>query len=53
MCSSDLSSYSSFAGVGGIFLIGAGSLVIGVIIMLVTARFQRRYFAHGIVSDDN
>jgi len=45
------SSYSSFGGVGGIFLIGAGSLVIGVIVMLVTARFQRSYFAHGIVSD--
>jgi amino acid transporter len=45
------SSYSSFAGVGGIFLIGAGSLVIGVIVMFVTARFQRKYFAHGIASD--
>ena len=45
------SSYSSFGGVGGIFLIGAGSLVIGVIVMLVTARFQRSYFAHGIASD--
>ena len=45
------SSYSSFGGVGGIFLIGAGSLVIGVIVMLVTARFQRKYFAHGIASE--
>jgi len=42
------SSYSSFHGVGGIFLIGAGSLVIGVVIMLISARFQRNYFAHGI-----
>src|ERR1700729_3315431 len=32
-------SYSSFDGVGGIFLIGAGSLVIGVIVMLVVSRF--------------
>jgi amino acid transporter len=28
------SSYSSFAGIGGIFLIGAGSLVAGVVVML-------------------
>ena len=42
------SSYSSFHGVGGIFLIGAGSLVIGVIVMLITARFLPRYFANGI-----
>jgi hypothetical protein len=42
------SSYSSFDGVGGIFLIGAGSLVIGVIVMLVVSRFMPRYFAHGI-----
>jgi len=42
------SSYSSFHGVGGIFLIGAGSLVIGVIIMLIAARFLPRYFADGI-----
>ena len=42
------SSYSSFAGVGGIFLIGAGSLVIGVIVMLITARFLPRYFAQGV-----
>jgi hypothetical protein len=42
------SSSSSFHGIGGIFLIGAGSLVIGVIIMLITARFLPRYFAAGI-----
>ncbi len=42
------SSYSSFGGIGGIFLIGAGSLVIGVIVMLITARFLPRYFAEGI-----
>ena len=44
------SSYSSFHGIGGIFLIGAGSLVIGVIIMLVTSRFMPRYFAAGITA---
>ena len=32
------SSYSSFAGVGGIFLIGAGSLLAGVVLMLVARR---------------
>jgi len=42
------SSYSSFHGIGGIFLIGAGSLVAGVIIMLITSRFLPRYFADGI-----
>ena len=41
-------SYSSFHGVGSIPLIGAGSLVIGVIVMFVTARFLPGYFAHGI-----
>ncbi len=46
------SSYSSFGGVGGIFLIGAGSLVIGVIVMLITARFLPRYFADGITAHD-
>ncbi len=45
------SSYSSFHGIGGIFLIGAGSLVIGVIVMLITTRFQPRYFADGITDD--
>ena len=45
------SSYSSFHGIGGIFLIGAGSLVIGVIVMLITARFLPRYFADGIARD--
>jgi amino acid transporter len=44
------SSYSSFHGIGGIFLIGAGSLVVGVIIMLVTSRFLSRYFADGITA---
>ncbi|HEY1920237.1 MAG TPA: APC family permease [Streptosporangiaceae bacterium] len=29
------SSYSSFAGIGGIFLIGAGSLLVGVVLMLL------------------
>ena len=46
------SSYSSFHGIGGIFLIGAGSLVIGVIVMLITARFLPRYFAEGITAHD-
>ncbi len=44
------SSYSSFHGVGGIFLIGAGSLVVGAAVMLVTARFLPRYFADGIAA---
>jgi amino acid transporter len=44
------SSYSSFHGIGGIFLIGAGSLVLGVVVMLVTARFLPRYFARGITT---
>ena len=44
------SSYSSFHGVGGIFLIGAGSLVVGVVIMVITARFLPRYFAEGITA---
>jgi amino acid transporter len=44
------SSSSSFHGIGGIFLIGAGSLLIGVIIMLITARFLPRYFADGITA---
>ena len=47
------SSYSSFGGVGGIFLIGAGSLVVGVVVMFITARFQRNYFAHGIATRDD
>jgi amino acid transporter len=46
------SSYSSFGGIGGIFLIGAGSLLIGVIVMLITARFLPRYFAEGITAHD-
>jgi hypothetical protein len=44
------SSYSSFLGIGGIFLIGAGSLVVGVIVMVVTSRFLPRYFAEGITT---
>jgi amino acid transporter len=46
------SSYSSFDGVGGIFLIGAGSLVVGLVAMLAASRFQRRYFADGITALD-
>ena len=44
------SSYSSFEGIGGIFLIGVGSLIVGVIIMVVTARFMPRYFKDGITA---
>ena len=44
------SSYSSFHGIGGIFLIGTGSLVVGVILMLITSRFMPRYFAAGITT---
>jgi amino acid transporter len=44
------SSYSSFHGIGGIFLIGAGSLIVGVIIMLIASRFLPRYFANGITT---
>src|SRR5580700_4705434 len=44
------SSYSSFHGIGGIFLIGVGSLIVGVIIMVVTARFMPRYFKDGITA---
>ena len=44
------SSYSSFHGIGGIFLIGAGSLIAGVILMVVTARFIPRYFKDGITA---
>jgi len=44
------SSYSSFHGIGGIFLIGAGSLVIGVVLMVITARFMPRYFKDGITA---
>jgi amino acid transporter len=43
-------SYSSFHGIGGIFLIGVGSLVVGVVLMLVTARFLPRYFQDGITA---
>jgi amino acid transporter len=44
------SSYSSFHGIGGIFLIGAGSLATGVIVMLIASRFLPRYFADGITA---
>jgi amino acid transporter len=38
------SSYSSFHGVGGVFLIGAGSLLTGVILMIVTRLAMPRFF---------
>jgi amino acid transporter len=38
------SSYSSFAGIGGIFLIGAGSLLVGAILMIVTRLAMPRFF---------
>jgi len=41
------SSYSSFAGIGGVFLIGAGSLVTGVILMIVTRLAMPRFFTVG------
>jgi amino acid transporter len=41
------SSYSSFDGIGGIFLIGAGSLAVGVILMLVTRWRRPAFFTTG------
>jgi hypothetical protein len=41
------SSFSSFDGIGGIFLIGAGSLVVGVILMLVTRWRRPAFFTTG------
>jgi hypothetical protein len=41
------SSYSSFAGIGGIFLIGAGSLLAGATLMLVARWRQPAFFAGG------
>jgi len=41
------SSYSSFHGIGGIFLIGAGSLLAGVAAMLVARRKLPAFFTAG------
>ena len=41
------SSYSSFAGIGGIFLISAGSLLVGVVLMLITRWRLPAFFAGG------
>jgi amino acid transporter len=41
------SSSSSFHGIGGIFLIGAGSLLVGVILMIVTRLTMPRFFTMG------
>jgi amino acid transporter len=41
------SSYSSFHGIGGVFLIGAGSLLAGVILMTVTRLAMPRFFTAG------
>jgi len=41
------SSYSSFAGIGGIFLIGAGSLLVGVVLMLIARWRLPAFFAGG------
>jgi amino acid transporter len=41
------SSYSSFAGIGGIFLIGAGSLLLGLILMLACRFTMPRFFTTG------
>ncbi len=45
------SSYSSFAGIGGIFLIGAGSLLTGVVLMLVTRWRRPAFFAGGTLPE--
>ena len=41
------SSYSSFAGIGGIFLIGAGSLLLGLILMLACRITLPQFFTAG------
>jgi hypothetical protein len=41
------SSYSSFHGIGGIFLIGAGSLLAGVVAMLAARRWLPAFFTTG------
>lgn len=41
------SSYSSFHGIGGVVLIGAGSLLTGVILMIVTRVAMPRFFTAG------
>jgi amino acid transporter len=41
------SSYSSFDGVGGVFLIGAGSLLVGVALMLAARRWLPAFFTTG------
>jgi len=38
------SSYSSFYGMGGVFVIGAGSLLIGVVLMLIARRREPAFF---------
>ena len=45
------SSYSSFAGIGGIFLIGAGSLLTGVVLMLVARWRLPAFFAGGTLPE--
>ncbi len=52
------SSYSSFDGIGGVFLIGAGSLLVGVALMLAARRWLPAFFTTGTlpplaVADDN
>jgi amino acid transporter len=44
------SSYSSFGGVGGVFLIGAGSLIVGVILMVVTRLAMPAFFTTGTLA---
>jgi hypothetical protein len=41
------SSYSSFHGIGGVFLIGAGSLLAGVALMLAARRWLPAFFTIG------
>jgi amino acid transporter len=41
------SSYSSFDGIGGVFLIGAGSLLVGVALMVAARRWLPAFFTTG------
>ncbi len=42
------SSYSSLWGMGGVFVIGAGSLLLGVVLLLVARSRERDFFVDGI-----
>ena len=45
------SSYSSFDGIGGVFLIGAGSLVVGAALMVAARRWLPAFFTVGTLPD--